>query len=195
MSSFLIGHVRTTYAKLVDKFGQPKWGPDDKEGNKVSCERELSFHDDAGQEHEFRIYDWKECGTPRGEYAWHIGGKDGSHMEAIRKVVPALAPGEGRGAFVLAKQANGYAKLKICQDAVVVREVCLGEALRTMTMYELFQVMQAYGSIMDVDTECDWTAEGKWLVNHVFAGAWAAAPGWSGPGRCIPGQAQYCDRG
>ena len=62
--------------KLVDKFGQPRWGPDDSEGDKVSCEWELSFHDDAGQEHEFRAYDWKECGTPRGEYAWHIGGTD-----------------------------------------------------------------------------------------------------------------------
>ena len=56
MNSFLIGRVRTTDAKLVEKFGKPKWGPDDSEDDKVSCGWELSFHDDAGQEHEFNIY-------------------------------------------------------------------------------------------------------------------------------------------
>jgi hypothetical protein len=40
----------------------------------------------------FTVYDhgWDGWTTPRGPYEWHIGGKSGEHMLAVRKAVPDM---------------------------------------------------------------------------------------------------------
>ena len=184
MSSHLIGHVRTTYARLVQKFGSPNRGPDYEGGDfKVSCEWVLSFSDANGQEREFRVYDWKtRCCTPRDEYAWHVGGSDASHMEAIREIIPTLSPGEGHRAYVIAKGATGYITLKTFQNGAVVRETSFGEALRTMAMSEMDIIMQMYGSARDIDTEGAWTLCERELIDKVFISAWLAPRSQGGRG-------------
>jgi hypothetical protein len=67
----LKGYITATYEELVAVFGQPTHGPDDREGDKVTCEWQLLFEDGTYA----TIYDWKTDYTPMGAYEWHIGGK------------------------------------------------------------------------------------------------------------------------
>lgn len=67
----LQGYVTCDYAKLVEVFGKPTYGPDDR-GDKVTCEWCIEFEDGSVA----TIYDWKEYETPFGTYSWHIGGKN-----------------------------------------------------------------------------------------------------------------------
>lgn len=61
----LQGYVNTTYAQLVALFGQGMGA-----GDKTTQEWILEFDNGAVA----TIYDWKECCTPEGMYAWHVGG-------------------------------------------------------------------------------------------------------------------------
>jgi hypothetical protein len=68
----LQGSIVTTYAELVQVFGQPDYGPD-ADMDKTTCEWALQFEDGTIA----TIYDWKTRGTPYGQYDWHIGGSSG----------------------------------------------------------------------------------------------------------------------
>jgi hypothetical protein len=69
----LKGSVYTTYADLVETFGEPEAG-----GDKTTVEWALRFEDGTVA----TIYDWKTYATPMGPYDWHIGGK--SKMAEVR---------------------------------------------------------------------------------------------------------------
>lgn len=66
MTGFL-GEVNTTYARLVELFGQPLSGSGD---GKVNSEWIIKFANGEVA----TIYDWKMPETPTDDYDWHIGG-------------------------------------------------------------------------------------------------------------------------
>jgi hypothetical protein len=68
----LVGKVLTTYADLVNTFGEPTLHG----GDKVNVEWVLNFIDKNGDETIATIYDWKEPSIPMGETLWNIGGKN-----------------------------------------------------------------------------------------------------------------------
>ena len=85
-SSFM-GNVKTSYAELVEVFGEPI--AHNSADGKVTAEWKIEFgiNDDLtwakpmhpGDIYSDRsviatIYDWKTGETPLGEYNWHIGG-------------------------------------------------------------------------------------------------------------------------
>jgi hypothetical protein len=63
----LMGEVNTTYARLVEVFGQPLSGSGD---GKVNSEWIIKFANGEVA----TIYDWKLPETPTDDYDWHIGG-------------------------------------------------------------------------------------------------------------------------
>jgi hypothetical protein len=64
----LQGHITTTYAELVEKFGEPNcFG-----GDKITVEWALEFGDGTVA----TIYDWKYGETPMHKTEWNIGGKN-----------------------------------------------------------------------------------------------------------------------
>tara|TARA_B100001758_G_C17977449_1_gene386370 strand:- start:29 stop:385 length:357 start_codon:yes stop_codon:yes gene_type:complete len=81
--SSLQGYIKTTYADLVEKFGEPeKYDLD-----KSTAEWCVEFCVDLGKgDYKFvnaTIYDWKTDATPMGEYDWHIGGFGFDAVEVI----------------------------------------------------------------------------------------------------------------
>lgn len=74
----LQGYVRTTYAQLVDLFGEGVGA-----GDKTTQEWILEFNDGTVA----TIYDWKEYETPEYLYDWHVGG---TSKQAVWKVQEAL---------------------------------------------------------------------------------------------------------
>ena len=75
----LIGYVKTSYDKIVEKLGEPQtdfdkstahWTLEDKRTGTVAT-----------------LYDWKNHSTPTDSYDWHIGGKD---MKALQLIEEAL---------------------------------------------------------------------------------------------------------
>jgi hypothetical protein len=82
------GYIKTDYATLVEKFGEPTFeGGLDK--STVEWNIEFLTADEFGDEDYIpaTIYDWKRNCTPMGEYDWHIGGYN---MYAVDMVVDAL---------------------------------------------------------------------------------------------------------
>jgi hypothetical protein len=82
----LKGFVKTTYADLVEKFGEPTYTS----GDKTTAEWNLEFRVDEDGVTEYitaTIYDWKKCTTPMGEYEWHVGGYN---MDALYVIEKAL---------------------------------------------------------------------------------------------------------
>ncbi|SVB14296.1 uncharacterized protein METZ01_LOCUS167150 [marine metagenome] len=79
----LMGHVTTTYDKLVKTFGMPDLEP----GDKTTCEWHIEFMVYDEDEGEFpmyaTIYDYKEDSTPYGEYRWHVGGHSNVAEELV----------------------------------------------------------------------------------------------------------------
>jgi hypothetical protein len=63
----LMGYVNTTYARLVEVFGQPISGSGD---GKVNSQWIIKFNNGEIA----TIYDYKEPITPTDDYDWHIGG-------------------------------------------------------------------------------------------------------------------------
>lgn len=90
----LMGTVKTDYATLVEKFGEPTYTSF---GDKVTAEWTLEFAVDAdngslGEDGNIdyvtaTIYDWKELETPMGEYNWHIGGYSFESVEAVESAL------------------------------------------------------------------------------------------------------------
>lgn len=75
------GYIKTTYDKLVEKFGPPSHG---RSGDgKVNCEWVLRFNDGLV----CTIYDWKEPVIPIGEYNWHVGGKFAECVDRVESVL------------------------------------------------------------------------------------------------------------
>lgn len=75
----LIGYVKTTYDKIVEKLGEPEydfdkstahWTLEDKSTGTVAT-----------------LYDWKNYTTPQGEYEWHIGGHDMQALSLVEEVL------------------------------------------------------------------------------------------------------------
>jgi hypothetical protein len=79
MSSFL-GEVNTTYARLVEVFGQPISGSGD---GKVNSEWIIKFADGMVA----AIYDWKMPETPTDDYDWHIGGHNNKVIARVAALV------------------------------------------------------------------------------------------------------------
>ena len=88
----LVGHITTSYDRLVEAFGEPTYKADDEGGfEKVWTEWDLNFvvQDDDGDEDcvTATIYDWKEEGPfasrSNPNYRWHIGGNGSEAEEAI----------------------------------------------------------------------------------------------------------------
>lgn len=77
----LVGYVSTTYARLVEVFGEPTFTNDADSFEKTQAEWVLIF--DSGLV--ASIYDWKqyEAGVPQGLYEWHIGGVDETVVDLI----------------------------------------------------------------------------------------------------------------
>ena len=81
----VVGHVETTYKRLVEVFGKPQFGPGKAEdGDKVTCEWEL-LNPDTGVI--FTIYDYKEDKTPKGVYEWHVGGYNDDALQIVTKAM------------------------------------------------------------------------------------------------------------
>jgi len=79
----LQGYVTTDYDTLVAVFGEP----DDRNGDKVTCEWRLQFEDGTVA----TIYDWKEYYTPLGTYDWHIGGMSKRAVELVQQQLRTVA--------------------------------------------------------------------------------------------------------
>ena len=81
--SSLQGYIKTTYADLVEKFGEP----DTIDLDKSTAEWCVEFCVDLGMgDYKFvntTIYDWKTDSTPLGEYDWHVGGFDFGAVECV----------------------------------------------------------------------------------------------------------------
>ena len=69
----LKGYVKTTYAKLVETFGEPTM-TDASPYEKVNAEWTVKAKDKDNTV--FTIYNWKDGFIPTDEYEWHIGGFD-----------------------------------------------------------------------------------------------------------------------
>lgn len=80
----LRGEFAITYAELTEIFGMPDVGPNNRHGDKTTCEWHLKFEDGIVA----TIYDWKMGWTPMGLYEWHIGGHT---QEAYNRVVDLIA--------------------------------------------------------------------------------------------------------
>jgi hypothetical protein len=75
----LQGHITTTYAELVEKFGEPNcFG-----GDKTTVEWALEFGDGTVA----TIYDWKYGETPMHKTEWNIGGKN---IDAVFRVYEVM---------------------------------------------------------------------------------------------------------
>lgn len=73
-----VGYIETTYDELVDKLGEPNYGPSG--DGKVNCEWVLNVNGDV-----CCIYDWKEKETPKDLYKWHVGGHSSRSLDYLKK--------------------------------------------------------------------------------------------------------------
>ena len=89
------GRVSTSYAKLVEAFGQPDIGPDGDIDGKVTCEWTMSAEID-GTTVMATVYDWKTySGTPMYGYDWHVGGHDDRAVLLVNAQLNAIGNGQG----------------------------------------------------------------------------------------------------
>jgi len=86
----LRGYIQASYDQLVQVFGEPDIGPDDRNQDKVTCVWELQFGDGTVA----TIYDWKEGETPMGTYRWHIGGRNTNAEHMIHSAFEMMHEGE-----------------------------------------------------------------------------------------------------
>ena len=78
--SSLLGYISTTYNELVNSFGNPtNIGSSD---DKVTAEWILKVGNKV-----ITIYDYKEKGTPKGYYNWHVGGHDIKSLTLLKNLV------------------------------------------------------------------------------------------------------------
>ncbi len=88
----LQGYVNTTYADIVETFGEPTYTSNDKTTVEWTLEFEVELQDAPGSYmREFvvaTIYDWKCPSTPLGEYDWHVGGFSTQVIECVYSLLP-----------------------------------------------------------------------------------------------------------
>ena len=77
----LQGYVETTYAQLVELFGEPMRG-----GDKTTAEWVLKFNDGTVA----TIYDWKEYSTPMDAYDWHVGGNKRTVVAMVQEALDGV---------------------------------------------------------------------------------------------------------
>ena len=89
----LVGEITTTYAKLVEQFGEPTFTDADP-NEKVACEWTIDAKvvSDGDDEEDyfykpFTVYCWKEGRIPTEEYSWHIGGDDYESFEIASTII------------------------------------------------------------------------------------------------------------
>jgi len=92
--SSLQGYVKTTYAKLVEVFGEPTFtdaSPYEKVNAQWTLEFKVPFVDkEYGDDFDYvtaTIYNWKDGYIPTEEYGLHIGGFDHEAVECVEKVL------------------------------------------------------------------------------------------------------------
>lgn len=85
MSSYK-GVIKTTYDKLVEKFGKPTYTEADPY-EKVNCEWTVGADTDEDDYVKFSIYNWKTGYVPTEEYEWHIGGYSFDAVEAAYEII------------------------------------------------------------------------------------------------------------
>ena len=90
----LMGKVRTTYDKLVEKFGEPTYDASHSGDGKVIVEWTLDFRVETEDGDDFdyvtaTVYAWKESSIPYGEYDWHVGGNDYTAVDCVEQVLAA----------------------------------------------------------------------------------------------------------
>ena len=85
MSSYK-GVIKTTYDKLVEKFGKPTYTEADPY-EKVNCEWTVEVETDEVDFIKFSIYNWKTGYVPTEEYEWHIGGYSFDAVEAAYEII------------------------------------------------------------------------------------------------------------
>ena len=78
----LQGYVETTYAKLVEVFGEPQGASD-----KTTAEWFVQFGDGTIA----TIYDWKVHESPMDKYSWHIGGFNKQAVYLVQKALEVTA--------------------------------------------------------------------------------------------------------
>ena len=85
MSSYR-GVIKTTYDKLVEKFGKPTYTDADPY-EKVNCEWTVGADTDEDDYVKFSIYNWKTGYVPTEEYEWHIGGYGFDAVDAAYEII------------------------------------------------------------------------------------------------------------
>ena len=75
----LKGYIETTYEQLESVLGEPVYGPNDTDGDKITCEWIITFQDGTVA----TVYDWKVGETPMDLYSWHIGGNNNKSKDYI----------------------------------------------------------------------------------------------------------------
>jgi len=79
----LQGEIHTDYDTLVASFGEPTYGPDENNFDKVTCEWVLEIDGTV-----VTIYDWKQyADTPRHYYDWHIGGYNKIAVDKVESII------------------------------------------------------------------------------------------------------------
>jgi hypothetical protein len=79
----LVGYVKTTYANLVDKLGEPETDYD-----KSTAHWTIEASDGTVA----TVYDYKEWTTPQDEYHWHIGGHNQAKALLLVEIVTDVIP-------------------------------------------------------------------------------------------------------
>jgi len=75
----LKGYIETTYEQLESVLGEPVYGPNDTDADKITCEWVITFQDGTVA----TVYDWKVGETPMDLYSWHIGGNNNKSKDYI----------------------------------------------------------------------------------------------------------------
>jgi hypothetical protein len=82
----LQGYVSTTYAQLVEQFGEPTFTNGDKVTAEWCLDIKVVRDGELDEDYDIitaTIYDWKEYETPMGRYRWHVGGDSYEAVDAV----------------------------------------------------------------------------------------------------------------
>jgi len=79
----LVGYVKTTYANLVDKLGEPETDYDKSTAHWII---------EASDGTVATVYDYKGWTTPQDEYHWHIGGRNQSKALLLVEICTDIIP-------------------------------------------------------------------------------------------------------
>lgn len=77
------GSIKTTYDNIKSVLGNPRHGPDKREG-KITCEWMITLPGNPPTN--AIIYDWNNSETPRTPYRWRIGSTSKEAAKIIQKI-------------------------------------------------------------------------------------------------------------